>query len=138
MNKRWLIAIIAIIVIAVVLVLILSRGWLRESIYRKSGERLAEKLSPELRAKYMNDYVYTLDKFWEFYEKGIVNRNDLTDVMAKMNYLRDKETIRDRDIFDFISYVSRIYTDAMNKYHEDHPYFKQQIEDTLRIELNPE
>lgn len=138
MKKRWMIPIIAIFVIALVLALVLSRGWLKESIYRKSSERLAEKLSPELQAKYMTDLVYTLDKFWEFYEKGIVGQNDLTDVMDKMNYLRDKDAIRDRDIFDFISYVSRIYTDAMNRYHEDHPYIQPQIEDTLRIELNPE
>ncbi len=138
MRKKWVIPVVAIVVIAIVLAAVLSRGRLNESIYRKNGERLAEKLSPQLQAKYMNDLVYTLDKFWEFYEKKIVNQNDLTDVMEKMNYLRGKETIRDRDIFDFISYVSRIYTDAMNKYHENHPYFQQQINDTLRIELNQE
>jgi len=138
MKKSWVIPIIAIVVIALILALVLSRGRLKESIYRKNGERLAEKLSPELGAKYMTDLVYTLDKFWEFYEKGIVGRNDLTDVMDKMNYLRGKDAIRDRDIFDFISYVSRIYTDAMNRYHEDHPYIQPQIEDTLRIELNLE
>jgi hypothetical protein len=138
MKKKWVIPVIAIVVIAIVLTVVLSRDRLKESIYRKSGERLAENLSPELQAKYMNDLVYTLDKFWEFYEKEIVNQNDLTDVMEKMNYLKGKDTIRDRDIFDFISYVSRIYTDAMNKYHEEHPYFQQQINDTLRIELNPE
>ncbi len=136
MKKKRLIPVVAVVVIAAVVLLVLSRGMLRESIYRKSGERLADRLSPELRAKYMNDYVYTLDKFWEFYEKGIVNRNDLTDVMAKMNYLRGKETIRDRDIFDFISYVSRIYTDAMNRYHEEHN--QPQIPDTIRIDLSPE
>jgi hypothetical protein len=138
MKKKWIIPAVAVAVILVVLALVLSRGWLKESIYRKSGERLAEELSPELQAKYMNDLAYTLDKFWEFYEKEIVNQNDLTDVMEKINYLRGKETIRDREIFDFISYVSRIYTDAMNRYHEEHPYFQEQINDTLRIELNPE
>ena len=131
-----MIPIIAIIVIALVLALVLSRGWLKESIYRRSSERLAEKLSPDLHAKYTADLVYTLDKFWEFYEKGIVGQNDLTDVMDKMNYLMGKDTIRDREIFDFISYASRIYTDAMNRYHDDHPYLQPQIEDTLRIELN--
>jgi hypothetical protein len=138
MKKIWVITIIAVIVLALVLTIVLSRGWLRESIYRKSGERLAGSLSPELQAKYMTDLVYTLDKFWEFYEKGIVSQNDLTDVMDKMNYLTGKDTIRDRDIFDFISYVSRMYTDAMNRYHENHPYFQPQLEDTLRIELNQE
>ncbi len=136
MKKKRLIPVVAVVVVAAVVLLVLSRGMLRESIYRKSGERLAERLSPELRAKYMNDYIYTLDKFWEFYEKGIVNHNDLTDVMAKMNYLREKETIRDRDIFDFISYVSRIYTDAMNRYHEEQ--YKNQLPDTIRIDLSPE
>ena len=138
MKKKWIIPVVAIVVIAIILAVVLSRGKLRESIYRKSGERLADKLSPELQVKYMNDLVYTLDKFWEFYDKEIVNQNDLTDVMEKMNYLRSKETIRDREIFDFISYVSRIYTDAMNKYHEEHPYFQEQLIDTLSIELNQE
>ena len=136
MKRRWVIPVIAAIVIALFLVLLLSRGWIKESIYRKNGERLAENLSSELQAKYMADLVYTLDKFWEFYEKGIVGQNDLTDVMDKMNYLTGKDAIRDREIFDFISYVSRIYTDAMNRYHEDQ--YKPQIPDTVRIELNPE
>jgi len=136
MNRKLLIPIVAIVVIAAIVLLVLSRGLLRERIYRRSGERLAERMSPELRAKYMNDYVYTIDKFWEFYDKGIVNQNDLTDVMEKMNYLREKEAIRDRDIFDFISYVSRIYTDAMNRYHEEQ--YKAQLPDTIRIDLSPE
>lgn len=136
MKKRWLIPIVAVAVAAAVLVFVLSRGALRERIYRKSCERLAERLSPELKAKYMNDYVYTLDKFWEFYEKGIVNQNDLTDVMERMSDLRDKGNVLDRDIFDFISYVSGIYTNAMNRYHEERN--QPQIPDTIRIDLSPE
>ncbi|HER43487.1 MAG TPA: hypothetical protein ENO08_03410 [Candidatus Eisenbacteria bacterium] len=136
MKKNHMILAITVVVAAAILALVLSRGMLRERIYRKSGERLAERFSPEIKAKYMHDYLYTIDKFWEFYEKGIVNQNDLTDVTAKMNYLREKETVRDGDIFDFISYVSRIYTDAMNRYHEEQ--YRQRIPDTLRIELSPE
>lgn len=136
MKKRWMIPVIALAVIIIVLALVLSRGWIRESIYRKNSEKLADNLSPELQAKYMTDLVYTIDKFWEFYEKGIVGQNDLTDVMDKMNYLTGKENIRDREIFDFITYVSRIYTDAMNRYHEEQ--YRQRIPDTLRIDLDQE
>ena len=53
-----------------------------------------------------------------------------------MNYLTGKENIRDREIFDFITYVSRIYTDAMNRYHEEQ--YRQRIPDTLRIDLDQE
>lgn len=134
MKKRWVIPVIALAIVIVVLALFLSRGWIRESIYRKNSEKLAERLSPELKAKYMPDFVYTIDKFWEFYEKGIVGQNDLTDVMDKMNYLIGKENIRDREIFDFITYVSRIYTDAMNRYHEEQ--YRQRVPDTLRIDLD--
>jgi hypothetical protein len=132
MRKKWLIAAIAsVVVVIIVVTLVLSRGWIAERLYRKSGERLGERLSPQLRAKYSADLVYTLDKFWEFYEKGIVNRNDLVDVMEKMKLVQDKEKILDRDIFDFISYVSRIYTDAMNRYHESLPYVRPSVVDTL-------
>ena len=133
MKKRWIVFVM-VLVVAAILFLVLSRGWIKESIYRRSGERLAENLRPELQAKYAADLVYTLDKFWEFYEKDIVGQNDLTDVMDKMNYLNGKEEIRDSEIFDFITYVSRIYTDAMNRYHEQQR--ESMIPDTLRIELN--
>ena len=134
MKKRWMIPLIAAVVLIIVIVLVLSGGRIRESIYRRNSEKLAERLSPELQSKYMTDYVYTMEKFWEFYEKGIVGQNDMTDVMDKLNYLAGKEEIRDREIFDFITYVSRIYTDAMNRYHEEQ--LRQRIPDTLRIDLD--
>jgi hypothetical protein len=132
MQKKWPLAVIITVLIVVIIVsLIVVRGRIAERLYRQSGERIAEKLSAELLAKYHADLTYSLDKFWEFYEKGIVSRNDLTDVMEKMKLLREKERIRDRDIFDFITYVSRIYTDAMNEYHEKQPYFQPPVVETL-------
>jgi hypothetical protein len=130
-KKRLITIVVAVLVIIVLISLIVSRGRIAERLYRRSGERIAEQLSADLRAKYNADLTYTLDKFWEFYEKGIVNRNDLSDVMEKMKLLSGKESIRDRDIFDFIAYVSRIYTDAMNEYHEKHPYFQPPVVETL-------
>jgi ABC-type transporter MlaC component len=129
-----LILVSAVVVIAVIL--LLSKGWLTESLYRSAGKRIDEKLNERLSEKYSADLNYTLDKFWEFYEKGIVNRNDLTDVVDKMKRLAEREEIKDREIFDFITYISRIYTDALHEYHKNHPYFQPPEPDTVQIDLN--
>jgi ABC-type transporter MlaC component len=129
-----LILVSAVVVIAVLL--LLSKGWLTESLYRSAGKRIDNKLNERLSEKYSADLNYTLDKFWEFYEKDIVNRNDLTDVVDKMKRLAEREEIKDREIFDFITYVSRIYTDAMHEYHKNHPYFQPPEPDTVQIDLN--
>ena len=138
MQKGRMIAwIMAAAVVVIVALLFLSKGWMTESLYRAAGRRIDEKLQGRLKEKYSNDLNYTLDKFWEFYERGIVNRNDLTDVVDKMKRLAEREEIKDREIFDFITYVSRIYTDAMHEYHEKHPYFQPPDPDTIEVELNP-
>jgi hypothetical protein len=129
--------VIAAAVVVIAALLFLSKGWMTESLYRAAGRRIDEKLNDRLSEKYSNDLNYTLDKFWEFYERGIVNQNDLADVVDKMKRLADREEIRDREIFDFIAYVSRIYTDAMREYHEEHPYFQPPDPDTIEVELNP-
>ena len=135
-KKRMIALILAAAVVVIVLLLFLSKGWLAENLYRSAGGRVDEKLNERLSEKYSADLNYTLDKFWEFYEKGIVNRNDLTDVVDKMKQLAEREEIKDREIFDFITYVSRIYTDAMHDYHKSHPYFQPQEPDTAQIDLN--
>ncbi len=135
-KKRMIALILTATVVVIVLLLFLSKGWLAENLYRSAGERVDEKLNERLSEKYSADLNYTLDKFWEFYESGIVNRNDLTDVMDKMKQLAEREEIKNRDIFDFITYVSRIYTDAMHEYHKNHPYFQPQEPDTVQIDLN--
>ena len=137
MQRKRMIALILVSAVVVIAVfLLLSKGWLAESLYRSAGKRIDEKLNERLSEKYSADLNYTLDKFWEFYEKGIVNRNDLTDVVDKMKRLAERKEIKDREIFDFITYVSRIYTDAMHEYHKNHPYFQPPEPDTVQIDLN--
>ncbi len=135
-RKRMITLILVSAVFVIAVLLLLSKGWLTESLYRSAGKRIDEKLNERLSEKYSADLNYTLDKFWEFYEKGIVNRNDLTDVVDKMKRLAEREEIKDREIFDFITYISRIYTDAMHEYHKNHPYFQPPEPDTVQIDLN--
>lgn len=99
--------------------LYLTRDSISKKVYLKAGERLGERLNPEQRDKYGEELSYTLEKFWRFYEKELVTRNDLNDVMEKMNRLSKKEKLGNMEIFDFIGYVSRIYTEAMrNRQYE--------------------
>ncbi len=135
-RKSMITLIVAIAVVAIVLLLFLSKDWLTESLYRSAGKRIDEKLNERLSEKYSADLNYTLDTFWDFYEKGIVDRNDLADVVDKMKRLAEREEIKDREIFDFITYVSRIYTDAMHQYHKTHPYFQPPEPDTVQVDLN--
>lgn len=135
-RKRMIALILVSAVVVIAVLLLLSKGWLTESLYRSAGKRIDNKLNERLSEKYSADLNYTLDKFWEFYEKDIVNRNDLTDVVDKMKRLAEREEIKDREIFDFITYVSRIYTDAMHEYHKNHPYFQPPEPDTVQIDLN--
>jgi len=117
MNRRKLmIAIASVVAIAAVLIaLVLSRGWIAKQAYDRSGAGLAAKLSPELEKKYAADLRYTLATFWKFHDRGLVSRNDLNDVMEKMKLLRAKKEITEMEIFDFIGYVSRLYTEAIHR-----------------------
>src|SRR5512137_2541334 len=99
-------------VVAIVVALVFSREWIAKQVYDRSGSSLAAKLTPELEKKYASDLHYTLKTFWKFYDRGLVSRNDLNDAMEKMKSLRAKKEITDREIFDFIGYVSRLYTEA--------------------------
>ena len=45
----------------------------------------------------------------------IISRNDLNDIMEKMKRLEKKEELKNMEVFEFIGYVSRIYTEAMNR-----------------------
>ncbi len=118
MRKRWIIAIV--IVAAAVLAFSLTfhfRGRIARRVYFRTGERLADKLPPKLAVKYYEELGYTLDKFWSCYESDIVSQNDLTDVMERMRRLEQKDEVTDREIFDLIGYVSRIYVDAIREYN---------------------
>jgi hypothetical protein len=117
MNRnRILIAIAAAaVVVALVITLVSSRQWIAHRSYLRAGAGLASRFNPTQTKKYGTDLRYTLDKFWEFYEKGLVSQNDLNDVMEKTKSLGAKKDIADMDIFDYIGYVSGIYTEAMRR-----------------------
>jgi hypothetical protein len=117
MNRRTLTIVLAVIavVIAVTAILVSSRGWIAHRAFVRSGRQLEARFNEAQQKKYATDLRYTLDKFWEFYDKGLIARNDLNDVMDRMKTLRAKKELVDMDIFDFIGYVSRLYTEAMRK-----------------------
>jgi hypothetical protein len=115
-RKRLLIAIAAVVVAAaIIFVLVSSREWIAHRSYRHAGAALAARFNEHQEKKYGNDLRYTLDKFWEFYRKGLVSQNDLNDVVEKTRELREKKQITDMDIFDYIGYVSGLYTEAMRR-----------------------
>ena len=118
-SKKRMTVLIALIVMVIVIVsLFRSRQWMSKQVYMGAGRRLSERLTPEQQMKYGEELRYTLDKFWSFYEKELISQNDLTDVVEKMKRLGRKREVENMELFDFIGYVSRIYTDAMHEYHE--------------------
>lgn len=110
---------LAIAAVVVITALYYSREAISKRVFLRSGKQLEEKLGPDLQKKYGKDLEYTLRTFWKFYERGLLSRNDLADVSDKMKALRKRPAIEDREIFDFIGYVSRLYTDAMNRGQSD-------------------
>jgi hypothetical protein len=119
-HRRLTVAVsILITLVVVVSVLTFSRHWIAKQSFMAAGRGLTAKLSPELKQKYGTDLKYTLGTFWKCYDRGFVSRNDLNDVMEKMSQLRAKKKIEDLDIFDFIGYVSRMYTDAIQRHQRD-------------------
>ena len=73
----------------------------------------------DLQTKYGEELKYTVDKFWKCYEKDICSRNDMTDVMDYMKRLTGSGGITDSDIFEFIGFVSRLYTDRLDHHHRE-------------------
>ncbi|MDD3642459.1 MAG: hypothetical protein PHQ19_03240 [Candidatus Krumholzibacteria bacterium] len=115
-RKRILIAAAAAVVAAAAL-LVAGGGWISSLSYRRAGDRLAGRLPETLAAKYGGELRYTLDKFWSCYRSGICSRNDMTDVMDRMRALSSEAEITDRQIFEFIGFVSRLYTDRFEERH---------------------
>ncbi len=119
MDKRNIIIIAALAVIIAAGGLYFMRGQIKTSVYRNETGKLIDVLPAELAEKYGEELDYTMDKFWSCYEDGIVSQNDMTDVMDRLRTLRSQREIKDLDVFEFIGYVSRCYTDAMNKRHQE-------------------
>ncbi len=115
-NHRRSIALVAgVLAISAAVLFAVFKDTISEKLFFRTGRELEQKLSPKLREKYSSDLQHTLRTFWKFYERGLLSKNDLNDVMDKMKRLIEKKEISDRDIFDFIGYVSRLYTDAINR-----------------------
>ena len=114
MNRKNIAAIAVIIIVCLaVVVFISSRGWIAKKMYERAGGRIESRLTQKQREKYSEELTYTLDKFWSCFEQDIVTQNDLTDVMERMKQLERKEEFEDPEVFEFIGYVSRTYTDAI-------------------------
>lgn len=118
MRRRRAVLYIAVgAAIVVIAALLLMRASVSKRVYTGTGEELARRLPPKLQEKYEEELRYTLDKFWSCYEGDIVSQNDLNDVMDRMRHLKENDTIEEEDIFNFIGFVSRIYTDALHEHH---------------------
>lgn len=117
MNRRGIVIAIAglVALAAVVAIIAVSRERIAHRSYARSGSSLIAKLSAAQEKKYGPDLRYTLEKFWKFYDKKLVSQNDLNDVMDKTRALRAKKDITDMEIFDYITYVSTLYTEAMRR-----------------------
>jgi hypothetical protein len=103
--------------VVVIVALVAGRGWISSRSYYRAADRLSSSMPADLQAKYGEDLKYTIDKFWNCYEEDICSRNDMTDVMDGMKRLTSGGEITDSDIFKFIGFVSRLYTDRLDKYH---------------------
>ena len=117
MNRRAIIIATAALIVIVggIAILVSSRERIAHQSYLRAGKSLAAKLDPALKNKYAGELRYTLDKFWEFYDKDLISQNDLNDVMDKMRSLRAKKKLTETEIFDFLTYVSTLYTEAMHR-----------------------
>ncbi|MCK4537603.1 MAG: hypothetical protein KAV42_02270 [Candidatus Krumholzibacteria bacterium] len=131
-KKRTLIIIIS-VAIVVIGALVAFRSNIGGSIYNREVRSLSSVLPPELSTKYGENFTYTMDKFWSCYKDDLVSQNDMTDVMQRLRDLRSQSEIKDIDVFIFIGYVSRIYTDAMNKRHQEFVDEEQQNEQPMII-----
>ena len=116
-NGKVAVILAAVAVVAVAAVFLL-RGSIGSRVYEKEAKALAKALPTNLALKYGEELTYTLDKFWSCYEDGIVSQNDMTDVMDRLRELKSKSKITDLDVFQFIGFVSRLYTDGINERHQ--------------------
>ena len=120
MNRKNITAIAVIVIVCLAVALFVSsRGWIAKKLYDRTGRNIASRLTQKQREKYAEELAYTLEKFWSCYEKDIVTQNDLTDVMEQMKRLEQKKEFEDMEVFEFIGYVSRAYTDAIMKKQQE-------------------
>ena len=106
-------------IVVITAALVAGRGWISSRSYFRTADRLSSSMPADLQAKYGEELKYTVDKFWSCYKQGICSRNDMTDVMDGMKRLTSGANITDSDIFDFIGFVSRLYTDRLDDHHRE-------------------
>ena len=116
-TKRVLIVVAAAVV--VIAALVAGKGYIASSAYSRAAGRLNSALPADLQAKYGGELRDALDKFWNCYSKDICSRNDMTDVMDYMKRLSASGDISDSDIFEFLGFVTRLYTDRLDVYHRN-------------------
>lgn len=117
MNRK--IVITAAVVIAALAAIYFFRAGIAERRFKGKADQLAEKIPEKYREAYEEEFYYNINKFWSAYENGLVSKNDLIDVTDYMNDLNRKEELSRKEVFDFMSYVSRIYTEEIKKRHEE-------------------
>lgn len=115
-KKAMIIVAAAVVVLAA---LIAGRGYISSRAYVRAADRLSSSLPADLQAKYGGELNDALDKFWNCYAREICSRNDMTDVMDYMKRLTASGDISDSDIFKFLGFVTRLYTDRLDVYHRE-------------------
>ena len=103
--------------LAIIMALVAGRGYISSRAYFRAAGRLSSSLTTDLQTKYGGELQDATDKFWSCYDQEICSRNDMTDVMDYMKRLTAGGEISDSDIFEFLGFVTRLYTDRMEVHH---------------------
>ena len=112
--RKWLFIFSAIVIIAIIL-LVMAKPWTEKLIYFKNANEVLQKTDRLTKDKYQKEYNYTINKFWKLYKKGYLTRNDLNEVVWHMRKLKGQKEITDKEIFNLIGFISRMYIDALDK-----------------------
>lgn len=104
-----------ILIVLIAAAVFFLRGVLPKMVFMRKGDKLAEKIPPEFVEYYSDELRYTLDRFWACYEEGIVSKNDLNDVVERLDALNRKDDVTKSEIFQYIGYVSGLYSEAITE-----------------------
>lgn len=118
-GKRRRAVIAGAVAVVLVAALIAGRGWISSRSYFRTADRLSSSMPAALQTKYGGELEDAVDKFWKCYKLGTCSRNDMTDVMDYMKRLISEGDITDSDIFEFLGFVTRLYTDRLDEYHRE-------------------